>query len=283
MREVMLPNGEEVAALGLGTWRMGEQAAQHRTEVEALRLALEMGYRVIDTAEMYGEGGAESVLGEALEQAQRVGLARESLFIVSKVYPHNASAEGIAEACERSLRRLKLDHLDLYLLHWRGAHALAETVDGFERLQRRGLIRCWGVSNFDLSDMLELAAVPGGAACSVNQVYYSLTQRGAEFDLAPWQRVRQVPVMAYSPIDQGVLAAHPSLLALAERHGATPAQLALAWLLAQPGTMAIPKAVHAVHLRQNLAAADLKLSPDDLAHLDRLFPPPKRKQPLAML
>lgn len=283
MREVMLPHGEELGALGLGTWHMGESAPRHRAEVAAVRLALELGYRVIDTAEMYGEGGAETMLGEALGDALRTGVvARDDLFIVSKVYPHNASLKGTVAACERSLRRMGLDQIDLYLLHWRGAYPLAETVNAFELLQQRGWIRHWGVSNFDLDDMLELAALPGGAACSVNQVYYSLSERGVEFDLAPWQGVRQIPLMAYSPIDQGVLAGHPSLTALARQRGVTPAQLALAWLLAQPGVMAIPKAVQPDHLRDNLAAADLRLSADELAQVDRLFPPPKRKRPLAM-
>ncbi|MEF7615017.1 aldo/keto reductase [Aquincola sp. MAHUQ-54] len=284
MRKVMLPHGEEVPALGLGTWRMGERADQHGREVAALRTALDLGYRLIDTAEMYGEGGAERVIGEALAGALRTGaVAREALFLVSKVYPHHADAQGVQAACERSLQRLGVDSLDLYLLHWRGGVPLAETVAGFERLQQRGLIRRWGVSNFDGDDLAELALLPGGAACSANQVYYSLSQRGVEFDVAPWQRARGMPLIAYSPIDQGALAAHPSLRVLAERHGAQPAQIALAWLFARPGTIAIPKAVREAHLRENLAAADLVLAADELAMLDRLFPPPQRKQPLAIL
>jgi diketogulonate reductase-like aldo/keto reductase len=282
MRSVMLPYGEEVPSLGLGTWRMGESAASFATEVAALRLALEIGYRVIDTAEMYGEGGAERVVGDALAAALRGGLARDDVFVVSKVYPHNASRRGTVDACERSLRRLKLDCIDLYLLHWRGAHPLAETVAGLETLQRRGWIRHWGVSNFDLDDMQDLIAAPGGAACSSNQVYYSLSERGIEFDLVPWQRVRQMPVMAYSPLDRGAMASHPSLLALAERLEATPAQLALAWLLGQPGVMAVPKAVRETHLRENFAAAGIRLDAAVRASLDRLFPPPRRKQALAM-
>lgn len=284
MREVTLPTGERVPALGLGTWKMGEAPRQQAAEVAAVRQAMEMGYRLIDTAEMYGEGGAETVVGQALAEALRAGtVARQDLFIVSKVYPHNASRAGVQAACERSLRRLGLDQLDLYLLHWRGGVPLAETLAGFAALQQRGLVRHWGVSNFDLDDLEELAALPGGAACAANQVYYSLSQRGIEFDVAPWQRQRRMPVMAYSPIDQGALAAQPGLDDIARRLQATPAQVALAWLLAQPGTMAIPKAVREVHLRENLAAADLTLSPDDLAQLDALFPPPRRKQPLAML
>ena len=281
-REVTLPNGEDLPALGLGTWRYGESAARASAEVAALRLAFEIGYRVIDTAEMYADGGAESVLGQAVEEATRAGLARESLFVVSKVLPENAGTGQLIAACERSLRRLRLDHIDLYLLHWRGPVALKDTIDGFEILQRRGLIRHWGVSNFDRDDMHELQATPGGPACSANQVWYSLSERGAEFDLLPWQRVQQMPLMAYSPIDQGELADHPALRAVAERHAATPAQVALAWVLAQPGVMAIPKAVHAVHLRHNWHAARLQLSAGDRAELDRNFPPPVRKTALAM-
>lgn len=281
--EVTLPSGEDVPALGLGTWRMGESASQQAAEVKAVRLALELGYRVIDSAEMYGEGGAETVVGQALQPALKAGLARESLFVVSKVYPHNASVDGVLAACERSLRRLQLDHIDLYLLHWRGAVPLAQTVQGFETLQRRGWIRHWGVSNFDSDDLLELDAVPGGAACAANQVWYSLSQRGVEFELLPRQRLRQMPLMAYSPIDQGALADHPGLHALAEKHAATPAQVALAWVLSQPGVMALPKASSAIHLRHNRAATQLRLDSEDQRLLDGLFPPPKRKQPLAML
>jgi len=280
--DVMLPSGEERPALGLGTWRLGEDPVRRAQEVKALRLALDIGYRVIDTAEMYGEGGAEEAVGEALRGALQAGLARESLFVVSKVYPHNASVDGVLAACERSRRRLQLDRIDLYLLHWRGSVPLAQTVQGFETLQRRGWIRHWGVSNFDLDDLRELDAVPGGAACAANQVYFSLSERGVEFELLPWQRLRQMPLMAYSPIDQGALSDHPSLRAVAERHGATPAQVALAWVLQQPGVMAVPKAVHAIHLRHNWAARQLRLDAADIAQLDRLFPPPRRKQPLAM-
>lgn len=281
--EVTLPGGADWPALGLGTWRMGENAGRHDAEVGALRLALEIGYRLVDTAEMYGEGGAERVVGEALDGAMRDGLAREELIVVSKAYPYHATVDGLRAACEASLARLRLDRLDLYLLHWRGGVPLAETVEGLERLQQRGLIRHWGVSNFDLADMRELDAVPGGTACAANQVWYSLSARGVEFDLLPWQRVRQMPLMAYSPIDQGALADHPSLRAIAARHGATPAQVALAWVLAQPGVIAIPKAAHALHLRHNWQAAQLRLDAADLAQLDRLFPPPAVKQPLAIL
>ena len=280
--EVGFPNGEQRPALGLGTWRFGEAADRRAAEVAALRHAFEMGWRVVDTAEMYGDGGAESLTGQALAEAQRAGLSRSELFVVSKALPEHAGARALQAACEASLRRLQLDSLDLYLLHWRGAVPLAETVRGFEQLQRRGLIRLWGVSNFDLDDMRELGAVPGGKACATNQVYYSLSQRGVEHDLLPWQRVQQMPLMAYSPFDQGELVDHPRLRPVAERHRATPAQVALAWLLRQPGVMAIPKAGNALHLSHNWAARQLRLTTDDLAELDRAFAPPSGRQPLAV-
>jgi diketogulonate reductase-like aldo/keto reductase len=279
--DVSFPSGEERPALGLGTWRLGEAAAKADAEVHNLRLALDVGYRVFDTAEMYADGGAETVLGRALAEGLHQGLTRDELFVVSKLLPEHATEAGVVAACERSLRRLQLDRLDLYLLHWRGSVPLGDTVRGFEQLQRRGLIRQWGVSNFDLDDLRELMAVPGGAACAANQVYYSLGQRGAAFELLPWLRLQQMPLMAYSPIDQGELADHPALRPLAERHGVTPAQVALAWVLQQPGVMAIPKAGNALHLRHNWAAASLKLDAADLAALDRSFAPPRRRQALA--
>ncbi len=282
MLEVTLPNGEDIPALGLGTWRFGEDRARRGAELASLRQALEMGWRVIDTAEMYGAGGAEEITGQALQEAQRAGTPRGELFVVSKVLPQNAGERAMLAACEASLRRLQLDCIDLYLLHWRGGVPLAETVRGFEQLQRRGWIRLWGVSNFDMADLRELFAVPGGKACASNQVYYSLSQRGVEYDLMPWQRVQQMPLMAYSPFDQGELVDHPALRPVAERHRATPAQVALAWLLQQPGAMAIPKAGNPVHLRHNWAAQDLRLTAADLAELDRAFPPPRTRQPLAV-
>lgn len=280
--EVAFPNGELRPALGLGTWRFGEQAERRAAEVASLRQALEMGWRAVDTAEMYGDGGAEELVGQALAEAQRAGVPRGELFVVSKALPEHAGVRSLQTACEASLRRLRLDCIDLYLLHWRGRVPLAETVRGFEQLQRRGLIRLWGVSNFDLDDMRELGAVPGGKACATNQVYYSLSQRGVEHDLLPWQRVQQMPLMAYSPFDQGELVDHPRLRPVAERHRATPAQVALAWLLRQPGVMAIPKAGNALHLRHNWAAQRLQLTPQDLAELDRHFAPPQGKQVLAV-
>lgn len=279
---VIFPSAEERPALGMGTWRLGEQAQRCAAEVRVLRLALDMGWRVFDTAEMYGDGGAEAVLGQALAEAQREGLPRDQLYVVSKVLPHHASPDGMLAACEASLRRLQLEQIDLYLLHWRGGEPLAGTVRGFEELQRLGWIRQWGVSNFDLADLRELGTVPGGNACAANQVYYSLSQRGVEFDLLPWQRLHQMPLMAYSPLDQGELADHPMLRQMAQRHQATPAQVALAWVLHQPGVMALPKAANAVHLRHNWAAASLCLDSDDLATLNQIFAPPRRKQPLAM-
>lgn len=285
MRTLDLPGGGAMPAFGLGTWHLGERPASRRAEVAAVREAIALGYRLIDSAEMYGEGGAEEVVGQALAEALRTGdVRREQLFIVSKVYPHNASRQGTAAACARSLQRLGLDHVDLYLLHWRGPHPLAETIEAMRALQADRRIAHWGVSNFDVDDLRELQAACGPTFdCAANQVYYSLGERGAAHSLLPWQRQRGMPLMAYSPIDQGALAREPGLRALAQRLGATPAQIALAWLLVQPGVAAIPKASRSAHLRENLAAADLVLDTDTLAELARLFPPPPSKPPLAVL
>lgn len=271
--------------LGLGTWRMGEDAGRRAAEVKAVREAIELGYRLIDTAEMYGEGGAETVLGQAIGEALRAGdVRREELFVVSKVYPHNASRRGTRDACERSLKRLGLDAIDLYLLHWRGNHPLRETVAAMHSLIADGRIARWGVSNFDTDDMEELMqAIGDGPECAANQVYLSLGERGPEFSLLPWQRERGMPLMAYSPIDQGALAEDDGLGELADRLGVTAAQLALAAVIARPGVAAIPKAVRSAHLKENLAAADLQLDAATLAELDRLHPPPRRKEPLAMI
>lgn len=277
MSLVRLPSGEQVSALGQGTWYMGEDRGARKAEVAALQLGLDLGLTLIDTAEMYAEGGAEEVVGEAL--AGR----REQAFVVSKVYPHNASRGGVAAACERSLKRLKTDRIDLYLLHWRGSIPLAETVAGFEALQRAGKIRHWGVSNLDLDDMRELAAVPGGVACAANQLLYNLSRRGIEWDLLPWLRKQGVPVMAYSPIEQARLLRQPGLKDFAQRHGMTPAQAALAWVLGQEGVMAIPKSSTATHVRENAAARDLRLDAAQRAELDRLFAPPTGPSPLEML
>jgi diketogulonate reductase-like aldo/keto reductase len=281
MKHITLPDGTTVPALGLGTWNMGEHASSRTAEIDAVRSALEMGYRLIDTAEMYGDGGAEEVIGAALAQWMQAGGRRDDVFIVSKVYPHNGSERGVQTACERSLQRLGVDRIDLYLLHWRGSVALAQTMAGFARLAADGRIARWGVSNFDVDDMEDLFRQPGGTACAANQIYYSASRRGAEFDLLPWLAGRRVPAMAYTPIDQGALAKDPTLAAIGRRHGATAAQAALAFVLARPGVIAIPKAVRAAHLRENLAAADLALDAQDRAQIDARFTPPKRKQPLA--
>jgi diketogulonate reductase-like aldo/keto reductase len=278
-RTVSLPDGETVPALGLGTWRIGESALHRRAEVDAVRYALELGYRLIDTAEMYGEGGAEEVVGEALARGP---VRRDEVFLVSKIYPHNASRKSTLAACERSLKRLRTDRIDLYLLHWRGSVPLAETVAAFEHLRSHGRIRHWGVSNFDIDDLRQLWAVDDGERCAANQVYYSAGKRGIEFDLLPWQRQRRVPAMAYCPIDQGALAQSAPLQAIARSRGATAAQVALAWVLRHPDVIAIPKAVQAAHLSDNLAAASMALSAAELTQIDAAFPPPARKRPLAM-
>ncbi|MEP7029552.1 MAG: aldo/keto reductase [Pseudolabrys sp.] len=264
-------------AFGLGTWRMGESARKRADEVAALRHGVERGVTLIDTAEMYGDGEAESIVADAM------GSGRDALFIVSKVLPENSSERGTIAACERSLKRLKTDRIDLYLLHWRGSPPLEETVAAFEALTNAGKIRSWGVSNFDLGEMEELAALPGGNACATNQVLYNLTRRGIEFDLVPWCRKRKIPIMAYSPIEQGRMLNHPALREVGARHDASPAQVALAWLIRQDGIITIPKATALAHVDEDLAALDLKLTPADLATLDAAFPPPKKAQSLAML
>ena len=281
MNTLSLPDGSPIPRLGLGTWRMGESRASRAAEVAAVRSAIEIGYRLIDSAEMYGEGGAEEVVGQALAEALRAGdVRRDELFVVSKVYPHNASRKGTVAACERSCRRLGLDRIDLYLLHWRGEHALDDTTAAMHTLVQSGRIAHWGVSNFDVDDMDELMAV--APDCASNQVYFSLSERGPEFSLLPWLRNKTMPLMAYSPIDQGTLAQHKALAAVGAPLALTAAQLALAWVLAQPGVVAIPKAVKPQHLRDNWAAARGTLSAETLRQIDRLFPPPACKVPLAM-
>ncbi|MGV3742358.1 MAG: aldo/keto reductase [Burkholderiaceae bacterium] len=277
MHTITLPSGEQVPALGQGTWFMGESARRHADEVAALQAGIDLGMTLIDTAEMYGEGGAEELVGEAI-----VG-RRDKLFLVSKVYPHNASRRGAIAACERSLKRMKTDRIDLYLLHWRGQVPLAETIEAFETLQRDGKIRHWGVSNLDMYDMQELLGEPGGDKVAVNQVLYNLTRRGIEYDLQPFLRERNIPIMAYSPIEQGRLLNAPVLRTIAQRHNATPAQVALAWLLRQEQVIAIPKAATIAHVQENHAALAIQLTADDLAELDRAFPPPDEATPLEML
>ena len=276
MRQVTLPGGETVPALGQGTWYMGEKRGARKAEAEALRLGIDLGMTLIDTAEMYANGGAEEVVADASHGQ------RDKLFIVSKVLPSNASRSGVAAACERSLKRLGTDRIDLYLLHWRGSHPVAQTLRAFQDLTQQGKIRSFGVSNFDLDDMEVLSELPGGDACASNQVLYNLTRRGIEWDLLPWSKRRRMPIMAYSPIEQGRLLSHQGLDAVVKRHGATPAQIALAWVL-NSGCIAIPRAREDAHVRENRAAADIRLTEQDLADLDRSFPPPKRKQPLGML
>ena len=277
MKHVTLPNGERVPALGMGTWNMGDDRATRAEEIATLRLGLDLGLRLIDTAEMYGEGLSESLIGEAI--AGR----RDEVFLVSKVYPHNASRRGIAAACERSLRRLGTDRLDLYLLHWRGDVPFEETLEGLQALQRDGKIRQYGVSNLDLSDMEEWWDAPGGDQIAVNQLLYNLSRRGIEWDLLPWLRERRVPVMAYSPIEQARLVRHPKLVRFAQECGMTPAQVALAWLLANDDIIAIPKTGHRDRLRENIGALSHTLTAEQLATLDSLFPPPKGPRALEML
>ncbi len=273
---VTLPSGATMPAFGLGTWRMGNERSRRKQETDAIAHAIDIGYPMIDTAEMYGEGVAEEAIADALQ-----GRKRDAIYLVSKVYPHNASKLGTVAACERSLKRLKTDRIDLYLLHWRGQHSFAETLEGFERLRRDGKIKDYGVSNFDRDDMEEWAALDGGR-CGTNQVMYNLARRGIEYDLVPWQRQHRIPIMAYSPLDQGPLLRHATLKTIAERHGATPAQIALAWLLRQEGMVAIPKSADRARVSENFGALKVKLTEADLADLDRAFPPPKRKTSLAM-
>lgn len=266
--------GVSVPVIGQGTWRMGEDRSAHKQEVAALRQGIELGMTLIDTAEMYAEGGAEEVVGEAI-----TGL-RDQVFVVSKVYPHNASRKGIPQACERSLRRLGTDYIDLYLLHWRGQYPLEETVEAFERLREDGKVGRWGVSNFDVDDLEEL----GAPECATNQVLYNLESRGIEFDLLPWSQQRRLPVMAYCPIGQGGhMLVNSTLKQVAARHGVTPAQVALAWIARQDGVIAIPKAVRPEHVQLNAQAAHIQLDAGDLEALDQAFQAPQRKQRLAMV
>ena len=276
MRTVQLPGGETVPALGLGTWKMGERNGPKKDEIAAVRLAIDLGMTLIDTAEMYAEGGSETMIGEAI--AGR----RDQVFLVSKIYPHNAGRANTPVACERSLRRLGTDRIDLYLLHWRDRKPLAETMEAFQKLKAEGKIRHYGVSNLDTEDMDELWRTPGGPLTQVNQVYYNPAARGIEFDLLPRQKKHRVPIMAYSPVDQARLAGDKTLAAIGKRHDATAAQIALAWGLRHPDSIVIPKAVKSEHIRQNVSALDIKLTPEDMAEIDKAFPPPKAKTRLEM-
>ena len=277
-RVVALPDGTNVPALGQGTWHMGERGGAAKAEVAALRLGIDLGMTLIDTAEMYGSGGAEQVV------AQAIAGQRDKIFLVSKVSPQNASRTGVGAACERSLQRLGTDRIDLYLLHWPGSHPLEDTVTAFEELKAAGKIGAWGVSNFDVQEMQALMRIKEGAACASNQVLYHPDSRGIEYDLLPWCAQHRMSVMAYSPVGQGGrLLRSAALAAVAKRHNATPAQIAIAWGLRHPHVISIPKAVDATHLRQNAAAGDITLTQEDLAAIDAAHPPPRRKQSLGML
>jgi diketogulonate reductase-like aldo/keto reductase len=277
VRTTPLPDGEPVPVLGQGTWYFAEDRSRRSQEIAALRLGLDLGMALIDTAEMYADGAAEELVGEAI--AGR----RDQVFLVSKVLPHNATKNGTIAACERSLRRLGTDRLDMYLLHWRGQVPVEETVAGFLALKQARKIRHWGVSNFDLADMEELFMMPGGAQAATDQVLYNLMRRGVEFDLLPWCRANRIPLMAYSPIEQGRLLSNPALHAVAAHHDATPAQVALAWVLRIDSVIALPRTRNLEHVRKNRLALELQLTPEDLATLDNAFPPPVGKVPLQML
>jgi diketogulonate reductase-like aldo/keto reductase len=276
MKTVLLPDGEKVPALGQGTWMMGERHDRRAAEIAALRTGVDLGMTLIDTAEMYGDGAAETLIAEAL------GSVRETLFLVSKAYPQNASRKRLPLACEASLKRLGTDRIDLYLLHWRGSVPFGETIEAMEALKSAGKIRHWGVSNLDTDDMEELVAA-GGDACVTDQILYNLTRRGPEHDLVPWLQDHAMPVMAYSPVEQGRLLAQPALVNVAERMNATPAQIALAWAMQHSGMIAIPKAGSVEHVRENRAAADLVLPETILAELEAAFPRPRDRRPLEML
>ncbi|WP_337266945.1 aldo/keto reductase [Oryzifoliimicrobium ureilyticus] len=274
---VTFPNGTAVPALGQGTWNMGEDASRSSQEIESLQRGLEIGLTLIDTAEMYAEGGAERITAKAIKGR------RHDVFLVSKVYPWNASLKGTMEACERSLERLQVDQLDLYLLHWRGNHPLSETIEAFEQLRADGKIGAWGVSNFDIDDMEELLRLPGGENVAANQVLYNLSRRGIEFDLLPFCQAKKIPVMAYSPIEQGRILHHPELIRIAKAYQATPAQIALAFVLERDGVIAIPKTANRHRVEENREAVSLEITDEDWAALDAAFPPPERKVSLQML
>ena len=283
MKTVQLSDGKIVPALGQGTWAMGEKSKSHTDEVAALRLGIDLGMTLIDTAEMYGEGGAEKMVADAIDGQ------RDRVFVVTKVYPHNASRTELPKACEHSLKRLRIEIIDLYLLHWRGDVPLTETVETFEKLRSTGKIRRWGVSNFDVDDMKELLAIENGSACAANQVLYNLQQRQIEFDLMPFLNQpstlnHQLVAMAYSPVGHGRgLLENATLKKIAKRHDSTPAQIALAWVLRQPGVIAIPKASNETHVRENAKSIQIKLTKEDFAEINREFPAPRSKQPLPTL
>jgi diketogulonate reductase-like aldo/keto reductase len=277
LRTVGLPAGGEIPVLGMGTWHLGQGRHPRDEESAALREGLDLGMTLVDTAEMYGDGASEELIGEAI--AGR----RDEVFLVDKVLPSHASRDGVPAACEASLRRLGTERIDLYLLHWRGRVPIEETVAAFEDLRADGRIRHWGVSNFDLPDMLELLRVTGGAGVQANEILYNLTRRGIEWNLLPWCQENGVPVIAYSPVEQGMLIGHPVLQGIGRRHRATSAQVALAWVIAHPGVCAIPEAGTVAHVRDNRGAVDLTLREDDVVELDAAFPPPPRPVPLEVL
>ena len=274
-RTTRLPNGEMVPALGLGTWHMGDRGGDPVAEADALRLGIDLGMTLIDTAEMYANGKSERVVAEAIKGR------RDEVFLVSKILPHNASRKGTFEACDRSLQRMGVEVIDLYLLHWPGRYPLEDTIECFEELVAEGKIRYWGLSNFDTDEMAEVEAISPN--CATNQILYNLSRRGPEFDLMPWCAARSMPMMAYSPLDQGRLNGHPTLMQIARKHEVSALQIALAWLLRQEGVISIPKAATQSHVRENAAALEIELDGNDLALLDGAFPPPKGKQHLEIL
>ncbi len=276
MKTVKLSSGKEIPILGQGTWRMGEKASQKTAEIDALKLGIDLGMTLIDTAEMYGEGGAERVVSEA------IGGRRQEVYLVSKFYPYNASYQGVINACERSLSRLKTDYLDLYLLHWRGSIPLAETLEGLQHLKQAGKILDYGVSNFDTDDMEEAESLAGGKEIATNQVLYNLIHRGIEWDLLPWCQKRSIPIMAYSPVEQRAFVNDSRLKNIAVKHNATPTQIALSWLLHQDNVISIPKATNPQHIRENFTALDIDLTEEDIKEIDLAFKPPSHKMSLAM-
>ena len=277
MKEIEFCSGQAIPVLGKGTWRMGENRRSFDDEEKALRHGLSLGLSLIDTAEMYGEGGAEEVVGKAIAGK------RSDVFLVSKVYPHNASSKGAVAACERSLKRLNTDYIDLYLLHWRGSEPLADTLEAFEILKQAGKIRDYGVSNFDVDDMEEAFQLPMGKQIVTNQILYNLGRRGVEHDLLPWCKQQNVVVMAYSPIEQGRLLGNKTLEKVGKEKGVSGAQVAIAWLLHQESIIVIPKSSRLEHIEQNVAAQSIKLSPEEMTELDTAFPAPSRPIPLQML
>ena len=276
MKTLKLRSGKEIPILGQGTWRMGEKASQKQAEINALKLGIDLGMTLIDTAEMYGEGGAERVVSEA------IGDRRQEVYLVSKFYPYNASYQGVIKACDRSLARLKTDYLDLYLLHWRGSIPLAETLEGLQHLKQAGKILDYGVSNFDTDDMEEAESLPSGKEIVINQVLYNLIHRGIEWDLLPWCQKRSIPIMAYSPVEQRAFVNDSKLKNIAVKHNATPTQIALSWLLQQDHVISIPKATNPQHIKENCSAKEIDLTEEDIKEIDLAFKPPSRKMSLAM-